>query len=347
MRRRRFKTLKVFVSKMLVSHFNEWESVLIVIIQEKFQTRLQDMQKARAADGERQQAVVSAAVEKAVAEAGQAPASSPESADIAKAHADELRALEERLKAEHQKQLQAALEAAKKEAATGTQSGSDVDRKAEIAAAIEAHEKELEPRRQAEIKEAMDNGRKEAEMKGRIKDNQLLRAQTKLKEKEALILGWQNAGLVPKDTPKEATAPAKAAAAVPPVIGAASTATPSVSAASGTLPAKPGPATTTPGMTATPSAARGRGAPRGQARAVTRGASLRGAAPGRGGAPAAANAAAAASTSASGLSIAGAAGKRGREDGETVADDSLAKRLKPAPDNASKPVTLRRPPPTT
>jgi nucleoprotein TPR len=40
----------------------------------------------------------------------------------------------------------------------------------------------------------------------------------------------------------------------------------------------------------------------------------------------------------------GAAGKRTREEGDAVADDSLAKRLKPA-EGTSKPVAIRRPPP--
>ncbi|KAF7966386.1 hypothetical protein HWV62_38881 [Athelia sp. TMB] len=315
---------------------------------EKFQTRLQDLQKARAADNERQQAAISAAVEKTKAELGQASGPSTESTDVTKAHAEELRALEERLTAEHQKQLEAALAAAKKAHPAATASLSDADQKAAIAAAIEAHEKEAEPKRQAEIKEAMDNGRKEAEMKGRVKDAQLLRAQTKLKEKEALILSWQNAGLVPKDTP---ATPAKAAtsAGAPAAAGAISAVTPSAPAATAgnsALPAKPATANaaTASASTATSQATRGRGAPRGQARGVTRGLSIRGAAPGRGGAPAASAVAAAAP----GVSIIGAAGKRGREDGESPTDDSLAKRLKPAADGtASKPVTLRRPPPTT
>ena len=278
--------------------------------------------------------------------------STPDS--IAKAHAQELQVLQERLAAEHQQQLTAALEAAKKElpASGGT---SDVDRQAAIAAAIAAHDAELEPRRKIELSEATESGRKEVEMKLRLKDSQLLRAQNKLKEKEALILGWQNAGLVPKDD--RAVAPAKTATPSAPsssttpattaVPGANAAPTPKTTTNSGGTPAKP------PAAKAenTPTAARApaitalstsgtRGGGRGASRS---GLSIRGAAPGRGGAPAAT--AAAASATSGGVSIMGAAGKRARE-GEGTPDDSLAKRLKPA-EGTSKPVAIRRPAPTT
>jgi len=206
---------------------------------------------------------------------------------------------------------------------------SDVEQKAAIAAAIALHDKELEPRRQAELQEAMESGRREADMKGRLKDAQLLRTQTKLKEKEALILGWQNAGLIPKDE-KPAT-PGKSAPAN------ASSSTPSTTsvAPAANLPGKPPP--TAPAVT--PQSGRGaRGGARGLARGTARGLSIRGAAPGRGGAPSPVS-------GASGVSIIGAAGKRTREEGDGAVDDSLAKRLKPA-EGTSKPVAIRRPPPS-
>lgn len=294
------------------------------------------MQKARAADSERassqQQAAVTAAVDKFKNEL-QASGSSTIPDDIAKAHAEELQNLQARLMAEHQKQLQVAVEAAKKELPSGGSAVSDAEQKAAIAAAIAAHDKELEPHRLAELQEATESGRREADMKSRLKDAQLLRTQTKLKEKEALILGWQNAGLVPKDE-KQAT-PSKPAAAnpspgVPPTAPASSAAAPP--------PVKQG--LTSAGAAATPQAVRGaRGGGRGLARGAARALSIRGAAPARGGAPPVA------APGPPGVSIIGAASKRAREEGDgAAADDSLAKRLKPA-EVTSKPVAIRRPPP--
>jgi len=175
----------------------------------------------------------------------------------------------------------------------------------------------------------MESGRREADMKGRLKDAQLLRTQTKLKEKEALILGWQNAGLAPKDE-KTAT-PAKPAAVN------ASSSIPSTTPTSlvTNIPGKPA---TTAAVT-TPQAGRGaRGGARGVARGA-RGLSIRGAAPGRGGVPSPV------AGGPSGVSIIGAAAKRAREEEDGLADDSLAKRLKPV-EGTSKPVAIRRPPPS-
>lgn len=332
-----------------------FEKSSLIPEQEKFQSKIQDIQKARAADNERassqQQAAISAAVDKFKAEQ-QASGSTGTPDSIAKAHAEELRVLQERLEAEHQRQLTAALEAAKMElpASGGT---SDVNQQAAIAAAIAAHDAELEPRRRIELSEATESGRKEVEMKLRLKDSQLLRAQNKLKEKEALILGWQNAGLVPKDDkvvapaktttqsiPSSSTTPATTAAL------AANTAPDPRTAANVGTPAKPpaakaenisttarAPATTALSTSGARGGARARGASRG-------GLNIRGAAPGRG-APAATAAAAS-----GGVSIIGAASKRTREEGEGTPDDSLAKRLKPA-EGTSKPVAIRRPPPST
>lgn len=289
------------------------------------------MQKARAADSERasaqQEAAVTAATDKLKGEL-QVSGSSAVSDDVAKAHANELRDLRERLVAEHQKQLKAAVEAVKKDQPTNGVPVSEADQQALIAAAIVAHDKELEPRRQAELQEAMENGRKEADVKGRLKDAQLLRTQNKLKEKEALILNWQNAGLVPKD--EKLATPAK------PAVNASSSAAPATPANT-SLPIRPT-AAATANPQVTPQAGRGaRGGARGAPRGPTRGLNIRGAAPGRGGAPAT-------TAAGSGMSIAGAAAKRAREEGDGAADDSLAKRLKP--EGTSKPITLRRPPPS-
>lgn len=166
-------------------------------------------------------------------------------------------------------------------------------------------------------------------MKGRLKDAQLLRTQTKLKEKEALILGWQNAGLIPKDATHIKPATANGSSTAPSAAPAPSATT--------NPPVKPG----TAAVTATPQASRGtRGGTRGLTRGVPRGLNIRGAAPGRGGAPPVTP------TGPPGVSIMGAAGKRAREESDgAAADDSLAKRLKPA-EGTSKPVAIRRPPPS-
>lgn len=293
------------------------------------------MQKARAADGERasvqQQAAVTAALDKLRNELPRSGSTTiPD--EIAKAHAEELRSLEARLSAAHQQQLQTAVEVAKKALPSGSPAVPDVELKAAVAAAIVTHDKELEPRRQAELQEATESGRREADMKGRLKDAQLLRTQTKLKEKEALILSWQNAGLVPKDE-KLATpvtsGTSNTSPGAPPAAAAALTANnPAIK-----------PSTVGAVTTNTPVAVRGvRGGARGAARGAARGLSIRGAAPGRGGASPVTP------SGPSGVSIMGAAGKRTREEGDAVADDSLAKRLKPA-EGTSKPVAIRRPPP--
>jgi nucleoprotein TPR len=273
---------------------------------------------------------VTAAVDKLKSEL-QASGSSAIPDDIAKAHAEELQSLQVRLLAEHQKQLHAAVEAAKNDLPSGGPAMSDTELKAAIAAAIAEHDKELEPRRQAELQEATESGRREADMKSRLKDAQLLRTQTKLKEKEALILSWQNAGLVPKD--EKSSTPAKSAPA-----NASSSAPPTTPAPLATTapPVKQNTAGVTP--TATPQAARGaRGGTRGATRGTARGLSIR-AAPGGG-------ASSITPSGPSNVSIIGAASKRAREEADGPADDSLAKRLKPA-EGTSKPVAIRRPPPS-
>ena len=272
--------------------------------------------------------------------------STPDS--IAKAHAAELRGLQERLVAEHHQQLTAALEAAKKEL-PASRGISDIDQQAAIAAAIAAHDAELESRRKVELSEAMESGRKEVEMKLRLKDSQLLRAQNKLKEKEALILGWQNAGLIPKDDKAVAHATTTTPSAPSSSTTPATTVTTPKTATNGGTPAKPpaAKAENTPTAALVPvttalSTRGARGGARGGRGTSRGGLNIRGAAPGR---EAPAVTTEAASPTSGGVSIMGAAGKRARE-GEGTSDDSLAKRLKPA-EGASKPVAIRRPPPTT
>jgi len=201
------------------------------------------------------------------------------------------------------------------------------------------------------LKQATERGRMESVTKLKLKDSMLLKAQNNVKNLEAQIKAWRDAGIIPAGAPllpsssTASPAPAKPAAAVP-VAPVATGATPAA------LPRKPSVAVASTGQTSAPVAAelagRGRGAGRG-VRGAGRGALvMRGT--GRGLAPAAVASAvqasgAGAAPAVAGVSIIGAAGKRARE--ETEAMDSLSKRIKPA-EVASKPIALRRdriPPP--
>ena len=238
--------------------------------------------------------------------------------------------------------VEAAASAARAEALAASSSlGSD--HQAVIQQAIAAHEQKLKEQHEAEIAAAVERGRMEASAKGKIKDQQLVRAQNKLKELEAQILMWKQTGVIKETTPTTTTKPAAATAAP-----AASTST-STAAGSKTLPRKP--TLNAPGQPAQAASAagagRGRGvALRGAARGAAQSLAIKGTAAGRG-APAQTTAGTASESS--GVSIMGAASKRAREEGEASSgEDTLAKRLKPA-DGSGKPVTLRRdrvPPPS-
>ena len=222
------------------------------------------------------------------------------------------------------------------------------DQQAAIQQAIAAHEQKLKEQHEAEIAAAVERGRMEASAKGKIKDQQLVRAQNKLKELEAQILTWKQTGVIKETTPAAtAKPPAAAATAASATHSAASTT--STAAGSRTLPRKPTLNTTgQAAQTALPAGAgRGRGAAlRGAARGAAQSLAIKGTAVGRG-APTQTSTGTAAESS--GVSIMGAASKRAREEGEASSgEDSLAKRLKPA-DGSGKPVTLRRdrvPPPS-
>ncbi|TRM58157.1 hypothetical protein BD626DRAFT_410863 [Schizophyllum amplum] len=266
--------------------------------------------------------------------------------DAAK-HAEELRALQERLTAEHEEKLKAAVAAA---SASSAQGGKFTDK---------------------DISDAVERGRQEAGMKVKLKDKQLMGTTHRLKQFEAAVQKWQTDGIIPGDSFSNLTKAASAAPAAPPP-------TPSTSTAPSSLPAKPPPAQAPPAAStsasagpsngaakptegaATATAARGRGAPRG-ARGAARGAAGRG----RGAAAPATrsvNSALAAATGGAsvkgaaatggGVSIMGAAAKRARE--ESGGEGALAKRMKTEGGEggqqqpASKPpVTIRRPPPGT
>ncbi|KZV68448.1 hypothetical protein PENSPDRAFT_735917 [Peniophora sp. CONT] len=266
-----------------------------------------------------------AKIEAAVADAVKnAPADSASSEDVAAKHVEELKALEERLRSEHESALKQALDAASASAATPTTTQPAAD------------PADLEQK----LKDAMDSGRKEADAKIRVKDNQLIRVQKRLKDLEAKVLEWEKEGKVPAGSataspaprpaaPAATTTPTAPAAAVPPPVVAAATPAPAVastSTAGGSappavapvtraaaarggappaagIPRKPSLASAAPSTSAPGPAARGRGRGRGGA--------MRGAPPPAGG-----------------VSIMGAAGKRAREENDV--GDALAKRLRPA-----------------
>lgn len=231
--------------------------------------------------------------------------------EVGKEHADELKALEERLRAEREKEL----EASAATAITGgtTEKGKDTE------AVIAAAKAEWEKGHEGEIERAIERGRVEQQTKGRLKDAQLLKTQSKVKELEARILELQ--GSAPTKPPIQNTAPTQ-----PPVQKPAQ------------IPGqKPNPATNKPPQVAAQNKLPNRPT------LPTRGGGPGRVLGGRGGAPAP-TAPTPQSTSA-GVSIMGAA-KRPREDVESeipATDNSLAKRLKPAENKPTPPI--RRPPP--
>ncbi|KAK2465728.1 hypothetical protein APHAL10511_002272 [Amanita phalloides] len=316
---------------------------------EKFQKRLQDMTKAKSVADSDREAAVTSAVEKAKAEFEKAGMST--TSEESKRHAEELRALGEKLKVQHHEELQLAVENARKEQAN---SGVGPDRKAAIDAAVAEHTRSLESKHAEDIEAAMERGRMEQTMKSKVKDAQLVKVQKRVKELEAQVQKWKDAGYIPADeqtsTPTTTTAPAP----VPPVAKPAATPPPQAGSA-GAPP--PGAAAVRRPVPTGPTAGAGRGASiRGQPRGGPRASGL----PPRGGAPA--------RPAATGLSIAGAsaaataaapapnasqpgtlhiagASKRPREEQAGAGDDALAKRLRPAVDVPAKPPVPRRQPP--
>ncbi|OSD07459.1 hypothetical protein PYCCODRAFT_1456277 [Trametes coccinea BRFM310] len=310
---------------------------------EKYQSRLQDLSKARIADSERaaeeQRTAVAAAVEKLRSEL-QESSSAAASEEIIRKHAEELRALEERLVKKHEEELKAAVEEAKKVAGAAAV---PADTQAAIDAALAAYKQQLQEEHTKEIADAVERGRREAAARSKLKDQQLVRAQAKVKELEAKILQLEGnpapAAPASTSTPASSTAtPTAPAAAAPSTSSAAAPAAPAAGQTAGKagLPAKPA---------ARPAVARGRGgAP------AARGLSIRGAAPGGAGRGAGAAAAAAAAAANSNAPAAGAAGTAGApaavkrtRDGDAAGDDTAAKRQKQGEGAKPQgPVQLRR-----
>lgn len=324
------------------------------------------MMKAKATDAEKQAQLVAEAVEKAKSETN-ITSDSAATEELVKRHAEELKALSDQLKVEHDAALKAAVEAASKPHPESA-SSSTADQQAAINAAIFEHEKEAQARLEKEVTSAVERGRMEQAAKTKLKDSQLVRAQKRVKELESHIHEWRAAGinLPTPSTPTAAIAPTTASAtttAPAPTAPRPAPSTPqavakvaaaSAAAAAGPSQAKPTPAApanaaasptaaslpkrpAAPGALAptAPSAAiaaRGAAVSRGRGAATVRGLPGRGGASGRGGAPIRQPPVKPATSAplSGGVSIMGAAAKRPREENGAPAEDSLAKRLKPA-----------------
>ncbi|KAI0699945.1 hypothetical protein C8T65DRAFT_709807 [Cerioporus squamosus] len=287
---------------------------------DKFQARIQEISKARMAESSR----AAEELQKLRNELASAASAGSSEETISK-HAEELRALEERLVKKHEEELKAALEAAKASA-----SAPPPDTQAAIDAALAAYKEQLKEEHAKAIDDAVERGRKEAAARAKLKDQQLVRAQAKVKELEGRLLQLEGGGGLTASTSAPATTSAPAADA-----------SASTSAAPAAVAGKPAPAANLPPR---PNPGGPRGAGRGRGVLPARGLSIRGAAPGgagRGAMTAAAEAAAANGGPAS--------AKRTRE-GDAVADDAAAKRLKQGdaatPGGHAPPVRLRRPGPS-
>ncbi|KAF8903177.1 hypothetical protein CPB84DRAFT_810991 [Gymnopilus junonius] len=349
---------------------------------EKFHTRIQDLMKSRATEAEKQAALVSEAVEKAkAAEAEKQAVLISEAVEKAKAgmnsgidssskeetekrHAEQLRSLEERLKAQYDAELKARVESAVAEALKTSPASTPIqnstDQQAAIDAALGQFKKDIETRHSEEIASAVERGRMEAAAKGKLKDSQLVKAQKRVKELEAQIQEWKAAGIVlPAPSAPVASASPVAPAAGPPTQTAVRPAP--VTAQPHAGPSQPKPIPATAAAAAAAAAANqnaGNNLPRKPSIAghagpgsVARGGAVRPL--GRGGVPLGAARGGAPLRTApvkptqqtplsGGVSIMGAASKRAREEG-SPSDDSLAKRLKPA-EPANRPAPVRKQP---
>jgi nucleoprotein TPR len=300
-----------------------------MVVQDKYQARITNLMKAKAAEDERH------ASEKSNNEQG------PAHEELVKHHTEELRTLEAKLTAKHQEELKAALEKAQQEKPVPNPGG-DQNIQTNQKAAIDAAIAELQAKHAEDISAAVERGRMESAAKGKLKDSQLVRAQKRVKELEAQILGLGSAagpstgpvagpstGPSASATSAIASSPAQAATSA---VAPNPTANPDASAStSTTLPRKPSVANAPP---TGPARGVGRGAVRGRGvqRALGGAVGLGRAAPTK---PAEASPAV-------GMQIMGAATKRPLDDPSS--EDSLAKRLKPAESATKPPVQIRRPP---
>lgn len=308
-------------------------TLIHVVVQEKFQARVNNMMKAKVAEDER------LAAEKSNNQQGAAVTAQ---AELVKRHAEELHSLETKLTAKHQEELKAAVEKAQQEK-PAPDAGGDQNIQADQKAAIEVAIAELQARHAEEISAAVERGRMESAAKGKLKDSQLVRAQKRVRELEAQILGLLPGGsgsaagsaagpstdLSVSTTPVIASNPAQSATS--PLVSNLNPTSDASATASTSLPRKPSVANappTGPARGVVRGAVRGRGVQRVLGGAV----GLGRAAPQKPGE----------TPSTSGMQIMGAATKRPLDD--SLSEDSLAKRLKPAEPAAKPPVQIRRPP---
>ncbi|KAM5539450.1 hypothetical protein V8D89_006902 [Ganoderma adspersum] len=304
---------------------------------EKFQSRIQEMSKARMAESERAAEELKKLREELQKVSQQAGTSTTTPETVAK-HTEELRALEKRLVQKHQAELKVALEAAKASAPAPPP-----DTQAAIDAALTAYKDTLKEEHVKALDDAVERGRKEAAARAKLKDQQLVRSQARVKELEARIQQLDPTAATAAPAAAKEAAPSKPAPSAPAATTTSTAPASGASAAPATgkaglpvnLPAKPTPVPRAP--------LRGRGGPPG---APGRGGlAIRGAAPGLGrgaGGPVVAAAVAAATGDA-----ASNAAKRTREDG--AGDDTAVKRQKQGEGAPAPPVPIRRnrvPPPS-
>ena len=259
----------------------------------------------------------------------------------AKKHAEELKTLEERLRAEHKKELETATANVIPGETVGKNTATDVE------VAISAAKAEWEKSHEEEIEKAIERGRVEQQTKGRLKDAQLMRTQAKVKELEAKVLELQGSGAASTSSTTTVSTAQKPTPTQAPAQKPTPTQTPAQKPAPAQNPAQKPTAAQNPGQKPTPAASKPQQTAV-QNRLPNRPIQTRGGGPvralgGRGGAPT--TAAPTLQSTTSGVSIMGAA-KRPREDveGETpAADNSLVKRLKPTENKPTPPI--KRPPP--
>ena len=297
-----------------------------MVAQEKFQARINNLMKAKAAEDERHAAEKSNN-EQALTAAAQA--------ELAARHAEELRALETKLTDKHQEELQAAIKKAQQEKPTPNAGGDQTDQKAAIEAAIA----ELQTKHAEEISAAVERGRMESAAKSKLKDSQLVKAQKRVKELEAQILALDSAaGSSASPVAGPSSVPSATIISNPPQVANPSTSakpnpTPDASSsASAPLPRKPTAANAPP-----------TGPARGVGRGVVRGRGVQRPLGGAVGLGRAAPTKPAEAPPAGGMQIIGAATKRPLDDSSS-SEDSLAKRMKPAEPAIKPPVLIRRPP---
>lgn len=159
---------------------------------------------------EKHKVALAEALEKANANA---PPSS-DSVDM-KRHIAELKAQEEKLKTEHEAEFKSRVDSAVQEAlkdrpAPPSDGTFTSEQQAAVDTAIETYKEELKK----DIEAAVERGRKEVEMRVKLKDSQLTRAQNRVKELEMQVNDWVTKGLV--ILPVKQPVPPAAAASTPP-----------------------------------------------------------------------------------------------------------------------------------